>query len=238
MDIGRAFTYMFDDEEWVEKLVIGGLLVLASIIPIVNFFTGLVLVGYTLRVLRRVSRGEELPLPQWDDWGGDWVRGLMVALASLIYALPILILTGFSSVLGAIGGYEASGRALEGMASVCAAATSCLSALWGLAVAFVFPAALINYANEEEFASFFHFREIFRFIGDNLGDYIVAVLLLIVARLVASLGVIACVIGAFFTAFWAALVGMHLLGQVNAIASSTSGGDAGGELGAGMSGDM
>ncbi len=238
MDIGRAFTYMFDDEEWVEKLVIGGLLVLASVIPIVNLFTGLVVVGYTLRILRRVSREEELPLPRWDDWGGDWVRGLMVVLASLIYALPILLLTGFSSVLGAIGGYEASGRALEGLVGVCAAATSCLSALWGLAIAVVFPAAMINYAREEEFASFFHFNEIFRFIGDNLGDYIVAILLLIVARLVAGLGVIACGIGVFFTGFWAALVGVYLLGQVSAIDSSSPDEGAGGELEAGISADV
>ncbi|MFO7919096.1 MAG: DUF4013 domain-containing protein [Anaerolineae bacterium] len=238
MDIGRAFTYMFDDEKWVEKLVIGGLLVLASIIPVVNLFTGLVVVGYTLRILRRVSRGEELPLPQWDDWGGDWVRGLMVALGSLIYALPILILTGFSSVIGAIGGYEASGRAMEGVAGICTAVTSCLSALWGLVMAFVFPAALINYAKEEEFASFFHFGEIFRFIGDNLGDYIVAVLLLIVARLVGGLGVIVCGIGVFFTGFWAALVGVHLLGQVSAIDSSSPGEGAGDELEPGMSGNV
>jgi hypothetical protein len=238
MDIGRAFTYMFDDEKWVEKLVIGGLLTLASIIPVVNLFTGLVIVGYALRILRRVSRGEELPLPEWDDWGGDWVRGLMVVLAGLIYSLPILILTGLSSLVGAIGGYQGSGQAAEGVAGVCAAATSCLSALWGLAMAVVYPAALINYANEEQFAGFFGFGEIFRFIGDNLGDYIVAILLLIVARLVAGLGVIACGIGVFFTAFWSALVGMHLLGQVNPEAPPMSSEGPGGELEPGTSGEL
>lgn len=225
MDIGRAFTYMFDDEKWVEKLVIGGLLVMASVIPVVNLFTGLVVAGYTLRILRRVSRQEELPLPQWDDWGGDWIRGLMMALAGLIYTLPILILTGFSFLVSAI-----SGNGGSGVAAVCASTTSCLSMLWGLAMAIVFPSALINYANEEEFASFFHFDEVFRLIGDNLGDYIVAILLLFVARFVGGLGVIACLIGVFFTGFWAALVGMHLLGQVSAIDSSTSGEDMGGDL--------
>ncbi|MEA3408147.1 MAG: DUF4013 domain-containing protein [Chloroflexota bacterium] len=238
MDIGRAFTYMFDDEKWVEKLVIGGLLVLASIIPVVNLFTALVLAGYTLRILRRVSRGEDLPLPEWDDWGGDWMRGLMIAVASLIYAFPILILVGLSSLFGAIGGYEASGQAISGIAGLCVAATSCLSALWGLAIAVVFPAAMINYANVEEFASFFRFGEIFRFIGDNLEDYIVAILLLIVAGIVSSFGVIACGIGVFFTSFWGTLVGVHLLGQVSAIASSAPGGDVGGELESGATGEV
>ncbi len=35
MDIGKSFTYMFEEDKWVEKVLIGGLLCL---IPIVNFF--------------------------------------------------------------------------------------------------------------------------------------------------------------------------------------------------------
>ena len=30
MDIGKSFTFIFDDEEWVSKLLIGALFVLAS----------------------------------------------------------------------------------------------------------------------------------------------------------------------------------------------------------------
>jgi hypothetical protein len=218
MDIGRSFTFMFDDDKWIEKIAIGGLLVLTAAIPLVNIFTGLVILGYMLRLLRNVSEGDPTPLPAWDDWGGDWMRGLMVVLALIVYAIPIILISFFVSLLGAIAGQTA---ALEGLANLCAVSLSCLSGLWSLAIIIVFPAAMIMYVDEGEFASFFNFRRIFRFIGDNLSNYIIALLLIIVANIIGGLGVILCVIGVFFTMFWAYLVMGHLLGQVKAQAMPT-----------------
>jgi hypothetical protein len=211
MDIGRSFTFMFDDEKWIEKIAIGGLLFLTVAIPLVNIFTGLVIVGYTLRLLKNVADGDPTPLPAWDDWGGDWMKGLMVALAAIIYSIPIILISVFTSLMGAVVGQAQNA---EGLVGVCAAGLSCLSGLWGLAVAIVFPAAVIKYVDEGEFSSFFKFSDIFRFISDNLSNYIVALLLIIVARIIGGLGVILCVIGVFLTMFWSTLVMGHLLGQV------------------------
>ena len=215
MDIGKSFTYAFDDEKWVQKLAIGGLLVLASVIPVVNIFTALVILGYSLRVLQNVAEGVEQPLPEWDDWAGDWVKGLMVALAYLIYSIPVILVSGFSWAVSALSVYGDPSQAEE-LLGVCLAGLSCLAGLWGVAEAVVLPAAMINYAAEGEFGSFFRFGELFRFIRDNFGNYIVAILLIIVAQFVAGLGVILCVIGVFFTSFWSSLVSAHLLGQVKA----------------------
>lgn len=212
MDIGKSFTYMFDDDEWVQKLAIGGLLTLVSIIPIVNIFTGLVLVGYGLRVLNNVAKGAERPLPAWDDWGGDWIKGLMVVLGAIVYSIPIWIVSGVGAILQAVA---TSGEATD-VANVCVAALSCLSGLWGLLIGIVLPAGIIKYGQTDEFGSFFRFGELFRFIGDNLANYVVALLLSLVAGLVAGLGVIVCVIGLFFTQFWSTLVTSHLFGQVAA----------------------
>ena len=217
MDIGKSFTYMFDDEKWVQKLAIGGLLVLVSIIPLVNIFTLLVVVGYSLRVLKNVSDGSDQPLPEWDDWGGDWTKGLFVVLAYLIYSIPVWVISGISWAITAISGTDPG--SMEGIGALCTVGLSCLSALWGLFMAIVLPAGTIKYAREGDFGAFFRFGEIFRFIGDNLSNYIVALLLIIVARLVAGLGIIICVVGVFFTGFWSALVTAHLLGQVRSEAA-------------------
>jgi hypothetical protein len=211
MDLGKSFTFMFDDDKWVQKLAIGGLLILVSIIPLVNIFTLLVVTGYTLRLLKNTADGQKMPLPDWDDWGGDWIKGLMIILASLIYSAPIWLVSGFSALLGQFADSPRSGGEI---AAVCIAGLSCLSVLWGLAVAVVLPAAIIKYAREGEFGSFFKFGAIFKFIGDNLSNYIVAILLGVVAQFVAGFGVIACIIGVFFTGFWSSLVSSHLLGQV------------------------
>jgi hypothetical protein len=217
MDFGKSFTFMFDDQDWLKKLAIGGLLALLSIIPIVNIFTWLVLGGYYVRTLSNVASGKSLPLPEWNDWGGDWMKGLMLVLAGAIYSIPGAILSGIG---GGISSMIESGSAeAQGIATVCVAGLSCLAALWGLLVGIVLPAATINYATEGEFASFFRLGKIWDFIRNNAGNYIIALLLTIVASLVAGLGVIACGVGVFFTGFWAALATAHLLGQVKATAS-------------------
>jgi len=48
MDIGRSFKFMFEDEGWITKILIGGIL---GLIPIVNF----VIYGYQLEVIKNVS---------------------------------------------------------------------------------------------------------------------------------------------------------------------------------------
>jgi hypothetical protein len=209
MDIGKSFSYVFEDKDWVKKVAIGGLL---TLVPIVNFIPS----GYGLRVLKNVSEAKERPLPEWDDWGGDFLKGLMIVVASLIYAIPIFILQAFSFAVSAVAGSSGSSDA-QGALGVCLFGLSCLYALWGLAMGIVLPAATAKYARSGEFASFFRFGDIFRFIGANLGDYIIALLLSLAAVIVAAVaGSILCVIGLIFTMFWASMVSMHLLGQIGA----------------------
>jgi len=87
MDIGKAFTYVFEDEDWVKKVLIGGVI---NLIPIVGLlFTS----GYMLETLKNVMEGHPLPLPEWDDWGGKFMKGLMAAIIGLVYSLPVIVLT-------------------------------------------------------------------------------------------------------------------------------------------------
>ncbi len=206
MDIGKAFTFPFDDEDWVKKLIIGAVLL---IIPIVNFIT----FGYMIRTMRNVAEGRAKPLPEWDQWGDDFMKGLMVVLAAFIYSLPIILVNGLTAILGAIAS-SANSEGVQGVMALCTTVLSCLSGLWGLVVGIFVPAAVVKYAQEGEFGSFFKFSEIFAWIRDNIKDYIIAVLVIIVARILASLGVIACGIGILFTMFWATVTMGHILGQL------------------------
>jgi hypothetical protein len=211
MDIGKAFTFPVDDEDWVKKLIIGAVLL---IIPIVNFIT----FGYMIRVLRNVAEGRAKPLPEWDQWGDDFMKGLLVVVAGFIYSLPIVLVNIITAILGAIAG-SADSQGAQGVVALCTTVLSCLSALWGLAVGIVIPAAVAKFAMEGEFGSFFKFSEIFQWIRDNLKNYIIALLVIIVARILASFGIIACGIGVLFTMFWATVTMGHILGQVVAQAN-------------------
>jgi len=206
LDIGKSFTYMFDDESWIMKILIGGIL---SFIPIVNF----VVVGYMLETLKRSADGMDTPLPEWDDFGGKFIKGLMLIIIVLVYTIPIWLV---ACVLG--GGLAMAGAAesdaLASMVGLISACANCLYLVWIIVVWIVMPAAGIRYAVTGEFMSAFQLGEIFSFIRANLANYVVAIIIAAVASFIASFGWIACLVGVLFTNFWGYLVTAHVLGQV------------------------
>jgi len=214
MDIGRSFGYMFHDKDWLVRILIGGLL---SIVPILNF----VVYGYMLQVLRNVAGGQELPLPTWDGFGEKFMKGLMLAIASFIYSLPLIILGVIVSIVMAIAGGAASGSSRDsagaagGIAGICMLVYYCVIFLYAIIVyGFVMWPGVMRYAETGEFGVFFKFGENFGVAMSNLGGYIVMLLVIWLAGIVASLvGLIACGVGVFFTSFWVILVSGHLFGQ-------------------------
>jgi hypothetical protein len=207
VDLSKSFAFVFDDEDWVQKVLIGGIL---SFIPIVNLVT----LGYGLRVLKNVAEGVDKPLPAWADFGEYFVKGLVSVFGSAVWALPIILLSMVLAVVDAVTGYRADPQYVSVPARICMSGFSCLAGLYGLFLGLVLPAAMTKYAVSGEFAAFFRFGEIFSYIKSHLGPYIVALLLGAVATFIGGLGVILCVIGVAFTSFWSSLVANHLLGTV------------------------
>lgn len=210
MDYGKAFTYMFEDKDWVTKVLIGGIL---TLIPVVN----LVVLGYALETGKRVVEGHPEPLPRWDNFSELFIRGLMAALGAAVWALPLILvalLTGFfGAVLSWVSESGSTGN-MGGPFAICSWSLSCLSSIYSLFLGVVLPAPLTFYALSGDFGSFFDFRRVFRYISDNLGIYVVALLLAWVAQVIGGFGVILCFIGVIFTSFWADLVAAYLFGQV------------------------
>lgn len=215
MDIGSAFTYMFDDERWVAKIAIGGGLIFAGILlsPIlIGLALFLPISGYMLEVLKNVRDGQTTLLPEWTDWGGLFRKGLMVFLIGLVYNLPAILFSCLSAGLN-IGMQEADPD-LAATLGIAAACLSCVQVILSLVANALLPAALIRYAEYDTFGSAFQFSEIWSFISSNIGDYIIVILLTWVAGFIAVLGVVLCIIGVLFTGFWSVLVSANLYGQL------------------------
>ena len=225
MDYGKAFTYMTEDEQWLKKLVIGGLLVIAALILMPLLLAGivplLILSGYLIELLQNVMRGQPRPLPEWDNAGAKFMKGLNALVIGLVYSAPILLaLCCYLAVTIATGAGGDSGRngsasdtavAIFSLASFC---FYCFAFVYGLS-AFVFSQAAVTlYAANERLADAFKFGDVWGYIRNNLQNFIIALILAYGAQFIAQFGIIACFIGAFFTAVWAAMVQYHLLGQV------------------------
>jgi len=206
MDIGRAFTYVFEDEDWVKKVLIGGVV---NLIPIVGFFFT---AGYMLETLKNVMEGRSLPLPEWDDWGGKFMKGLMVFIIGLIYSLPLIIIV--CCLMVGVSAFASQGEDVANrMISVIMPCVQCVNLLYSIALMVFLPAILAKYAETEELGAAFRFGEIFSLVKDNIGTYLLVLVINLLAGVITNLGVLACGVGVLFTMFYAMLVNAYAYGQ-------------------------
>jgi len=213
MDIGKAFTFTFEDEDWLPKILVGGLFALLSVVLIGVPFV----YGYYLETMKNVYLGNPRPLPKWGDgYDALFTKGLKAIVGLVIWSLPgILVACLFGGLSGAAGSGSAANQDTFNAVYWCG---QCLSSLYSIAVYAIMPAALMKFSVSGEIGEFFKFGEIFRFISRNLGNYIIAIIVGWLATLVGYVGIIGCLVGIVFTAFWSLLVGAHLYGQVYRLA--------------------
>jgi hypothetical protein len=195
VDVGRAFSFVFQDPRWVSKVAIGALLIL---IPI---FGWLVVFGYAMRITRLVATtGTDLPLPEWDDFGGLFMEGLRAFGVAFVWSLPASVISGCLNL--SVG--DSAGSQL---------AINCLTLPLSVATGLVLAAALGRTAVEGTFAAGLEFGRVLGIVRDRIGDYVVVVLIGYVAVIVAALGLIALCIGVLVTIVYYFLITAHLYGQ-------------------------
>lgn len=214
MDIGKSFTYVFEDPNWLMKLLIGGVV---SLIPIVNFAA----LGYMVTAMRNVADGQPAPLPEWANFGEHFMKGLYAVVGALIYFAPAILvyccIIVLSTVAGGAAGSSSSGSSSDALGGMIAIVMMCLNCLVGLlffVAGVIFPAALVRFAmTTNQLSVFWDFAGNFQLVSKNVTNYIIALLIAWVASFIAGFGIILCFIGVIFTSFWANLVSAHVYGQ-------------------------
>ena len=228
MDIGKSFSYPFEDDEWLTKLLLGALV---SAVPILNFAW----TGYTVDILRNVTDGISKPMPDWSEFGDKFVKGFLIWAAGFIYTLPALIIACLPLGLLIIPASMESSNTSETLISIFTGVGIlflCLLVFYLLAFSFYFPAVYINFARKGTFGSCFEISEIIKIVSENTSKYLTAWLVSIVGAILVGiivmivsvvLSVIVC-IGWVLTWVIGALAGVylfaiyaHLFGQVVAV---------------------
>ena len=233
MNINKAFSFPFEDKQWISKLGIGAVI---SMVPILNFAWS----GYLVGILRNVVRNEAEPLPNWDNFEKKFMDGLILFAAGLVYSLPILLVVclpmGIMGISGALSGnsdLQDVGEVIAGVGGLLGLCLGGLFLIYGLFLSIVYPAILVLFAREGTFASCFKFREVIDLISKNAGTFFTAwgISLLtgfgvgLVAGLVSGVvgwipcvGWIAALVASVGSTIYATAVYAHLFGQFGAMA--------------------
>jgi hypothetical protein len=208
MEFGKAFSFAFEDPDWLKKLGIGALLM---IIPFIGW---LVVAGWGIEITKRVIQHDPQPLPDWSDFGGHLVKGLQVFVIGLVYSLPIILVNICQQGVTLFGQQgDTTDQTILMAVTVLAVCFGCVSFIYSIFLGFILPAALGNFAATGQMGAGFRFGEVFGLVRAAPVAYLLALLGGFVASLIASLGLILCVIGILFTAVYAYTINAHLYGQ-------------------------
>ncbi len=209
MDIGRAFGFVNEDENWLNKILIGGLL---QIIPILG---QLALLGYTFEVARNVAQGHPRPLPDWSNFGDKLVKGLYGIVISLVYAIPVfLLIIVLSVVIGLAGAASGDSDAAAGFVGLMLLCLYPLLFVLALAIQILVFAAYVRFIQTNSLGAALQFGEVLGIVRATPGRWVVVFLVYLLCGLVGGLGSIACGIGALFTLVYSQAVFGHVLGQI------------------------
>jgi hypothetical protein len=216
MDVGKSFAFVFEDKDWIVKILIGAAILLIGILfswlLLIPLILALALLGgYSLEITRRVIRGNPLVLPEWENWGALIVDGLKVMVIVIVYSLPAIAV---GVCLGVPAGIlESGGETAQAFGNLLNCVMSLLTFLWSIALLFVLPASIAFFADTGDLNDAFRFRQIIALLRNHMGTYLITLLMTWVAGLIGNLGSLLCGIGWFATFPYSLMVTGHLYGQ-------------------------
>ncbi|EHP84989.1 DUF4013 domain-containing protein [Methanotorris formicicus] len=153
MDILEGLKFPMKDNNWVKKVIIGGLL---NIIPIVNFIS----LGYALETMGLIINDNKV-LPEWEGFGSKFVKGLIGILIAFSYAfIPAMIITLILIILG----NDTIAKRIFAIILV---------VIYTLTVGLMIPMALANYVAKGRVKAAFEFREIINRIKSVFKEYVI-----------------------------------------------------------------
>lgn len=248
IDYGKALSFFTEDPRWKEKLAIGTGVAIASFVvalilvlapsfifymlfpwptastlsSILVYGVGVIfLAGYAVRLLQNVRDGQIQPLPEWNQWGNDLIRGFRLVVVNLIWLLPILII----SIPAWLGNLilNNNNEAIAFLGGMLLTGGLCLIFLYDLFVAIMMPGFTIAFARDEQIRSGLQIRAIWQWTYQHLSQVVSVAVICLIAQVVlaviaTTIGAILCGIGLFVTLPLSILVTYlfqaHLYGQL------------------------
>lgn len=211
MDISRAFTFTFEDKQWVEKLVLILVMSLLSGIPLFGLIAAAALLGYSVQMIENMRSGEPNPLPRWDNIADLITRGGNVLVAIIVYMLPnVFALCCTVTALSASGDNEFFGGGFAATAMCCLIP---VLLVYNLLAWPMLALGTVRYAEIGKINVFFEFGDLFAGLQRNSNLTIQWVIYTVLANLALGLLAIIPCIGWIAVPALSLPIQTHLLGQ-------------------------
>ena len=206
MNYSRAFSYVFEDKNWLSKILIAGLI---SLIPIIG---QIYLFGWMVEIVRRTKAGRTDILPT-THFTYFLTLGLKVFVVCLIYSIPVIIL---SCILGLMN--TSVENSDSSVITVIFTGVGCIGSILTfvvhVAVSLLGTYGIIKLAETDQIKACLDFNDAFNTIKDNIGAFIIVELLALVAGLIQCAGMILCFVGAILTVPYGVAIVGNLVGQL------------------------
>ena len=206
MEFGKSFSYVFEDDDWIVKIL------LAAVIAFIPIVGGLAVMGWGVEITKRAIQKDPELLPGWGDFVNYLIKGLVAMLIAFVYMLPVILIQVCSNGTFFLG-QESGEEGLMMLGNIVMACFGCLTIIYAVLVFFLIEAAIGRYADTGSIGSAFQFGKVFATVRAAPAAYLMVLLGGFLAGMIATVGLIACVIGVFFTIAYANAINANLVGQ-------------------------
>jgi len=156
MQFGKSFTYMFEEDDWVTKIL------LAIVIAFIPFVGVLAVSGWMVEIASRVIHDEDEKLPDWSGFVDYLIKGLVVILIGFVYMLPFIVVQICGISLAAFT--QDAGDAVSTLGAVSGICLGLFALVYAVLVGFLLMAAIGIYADTGEIGAAFRIGEAFKML--------------------------------------------------------------------------
>ena len=205
INLERTFKDSVTHPQWLKHLLIGGGLLL---IPIVG---SIAVGGLTVQVAQNIRQQKTVLVPDWDDFGQLFVKGLKWLIIMIVYVLiPLLV---FALPISCIGGIFFAEEQYEAYAITIIINGMLLMPIQ-VVLEIVSIAALVHYVQTNRLGAALHIPTILQEVRNNIGTYLLLFAVRLLVYTLAFFGLSLFIIGYLVTFVYGSIVYGHVIGQI------------------------
>jgi hypothetical protein len=209
-NIGRAFSFPFEDRNWFAKFLLGSIFLLLCLFGLGIF----VIAGYLVQLTQRVMKNEPFPMPEWSDIGVKFVVGFKFCVVYFLYMIPVLVLLVPAFLFAMIGEIAELPDAASFVLAVYLFGLFLVIIPYSIGFTLLLPIITYRFAEREKITDGLDLAAVLREFKANWQTTTVAALLTLGVQLLASFGFVLFIIGVIFTIFYACVVSAYLAGAL------------------------